>query len=161
MSKHGRREFLKLSLAGAGALAAAKLARRRCCGRAHRPLGVQLSPCATPPSAIFPASSPQCAKSATAKSRRTGTVVHALGRGIAPHDHRSRPARSQRPFRLRRPRSKIDYAKTFGVAYMICPMPPEKIWYGIDGYKRAAQQLNIWGEKSSRPGMQLVSQSQL
>ncbi|MGC1171081.1 MAG: twin-arginine translocation signal domain-containing protein, partial [Candidatus Acidiferrales bacterium] len=42
MSIHGRREFLKFSLAGAGALAAGKLARGAAAPSAHRPLGVQL-----------------------------------------------------------------------------------------------------------------------
>lgn len=51
--------------------------------------------------------------------------------------------------------SKIDYAKTLGVQYMICPMLPEKMWNELDGYKRAAQQLNVWGEKVQKAGMQL------
>ena len=51
-------------------------------------------------------------------------------------------------------KSKIDYAKTLGVEYVICPMLPEKMWYELDGYKRAAAQFNLWGEKMHQAGMQ-------
>jgi sugar phosphate isomerase/epimerase len=50
--------------------------------------------------------------------------------------------------------SKIDYAKALGVEYVICPMLPENMWYTLDGYKRAADQFNIWGEKIHQAGMQ-------
>jgi len=50
--------------------------------------------------------------------------------------------------------SKIDYAKSLGVQYVICPMLPESMWFTLDGYKRAADQCNIWGEKIHRAGMQ-------
>jgi sugar phosphate isomerase/epimerase len=50
--------------------------------------------------------------------------------------------------------SKIDYAKTLGVEYVICPMLPESMWFMLDGYKRAADQFNIWGEKIHQAGMQ-------
>jgi sugar phosphate isomerase/epimerase len=50
--------------------------------------------------------------------------------------------------------SKIDYAKLLGVEYVICPMLPESMWFTLDGYKRAADQFNIWGEKIHQAGMQ-------
>jgi sugar phosphate isomerase/epimerase len=50
--------------------------------------------------------------------------------------------------------SKIDYAKTLGVSYMICPILPQSLWFTLDGYKRAADQFNIWGEKIRQAGMQ-------
>jgi sugar phosphate isomerase/epimerase len=50
--------------------------------------------------------------------------------------------------------SKIDYAKTLGVDYVICPMLPQGMWFSLDGYKRAADQFNIWGEKVRKAGMQ-------
>ena len=50
--------------------------------------------------------------------------------------------------------AKIDYAKTLGVEYMICPMLPESMWFALDGYKRAAEQFNLWGEKVHQAGMQ-------
>jgi len=50
--------------------------------------------------------------------------------------------------------SKIDYAKTLGVQYVICPILPESMWFALDSYKRAADQFNIWGEKIHQAGMQ-------
>jgi len=50
--------------------------------------------------------------------------------------------------------SKIDYAKSLGVEYVICPMLPQSLWFTLDGYKRAADQFNIWGEKIRQAGMQ-------
>jgi len=50
--------------------------------------------------------------------------------------------------------SKIDYAHALGVEYVICPMLPESLWFTLDGYKRAADQFNIWGEKIHQAGMQ-------
>jgi sugar phosphate isomerase/epimerase len=50
--------------------------------------------------------------------------------------------------------SKIDYAKSLGVEYVICPMLPESMWFTLDGYKRAADQFNIWGETIHQAGMQ-------
>jgi sugar phosphate isomerase/epimerase len=50
--------------------------------------------------------------------------------------------------------AKFDYAKSLGVQYVICPMLPENMWFTLDGYKRAADQFNIWGEKIHQAGMQ-------
>ncbi len=50
--------------------------------------------------------------------------------------------------------SKIDYAKALGVEYVICPILPESMWFTLDGYKRAADQFNIWGERIHQVGMQ-------
>jgi sugar phosphate isomerase/epimerase len=50
--------------------------------------------------------------------------------------------------------SKIDYAKTLGVEYLICPMLPDSMRPSLDGYKRAADHFNAWGEKIHRAGMQ-------
>lgn len=51
--------------------------------------------------------------------------------------------------------SKIDYARELGVQYMICPMLPEKMRAAIEGFEAAAAQLNAWGEKVKKTGMQL------
>ncbi len=51
--------------------------------------------------------------------------------------------------------SKIDYAKELGVEYVICPMLPPKMWASLDGFQAAAAQLNAWGEKVKKAGMQL------
>ncbi|MFZ3216678.1 MAG: sugar phosphate isomerase/epimerase [Candidatus Acidiferrales bacterium] len=49
--------------------------------------------------------------------------------------------------------AKIDYAKTLGVSYMVCPMLPESMWGSLDGFKQAADQFNIWAEKVHQAGM--------
>jgi len=51
--------------------------------------------------------------------------------------------------------SKIDYARELGVKYMICPMLPEKMRASIEGFEAAAAQLNAWGAKVKKAGMQL------
>ncbi|MFY9906863.1 MAG: sugar phosphate isomerase/epimerase [Terriglobales bacterium] len=51
--------------------------------------------------------------------------------------------------------SKIEYAKALGVEFVICPMLPEGMRTSLDGYKRAADQFNAWGEKIRQAGMQL------
>jgi len=50
--------------------------------------------------------------------------------------------------------SKLDYAKELGVQYMICPMLPQDMWNSADGFKKAADQFNKWGEKVKSMGMQ-------
>lgn len=50
--------------------------------------------------------------------------------------------------------SKFDYAKELGVEYMICPMLPKTMWTSADGFKKAAEQFNKWGEKVHSMGMQ-------
>jgi sugar phosphate isomerase/epimerase len=50
--------------------------------------------------------------------------------------------------------SKLDYAKELGVQYVICPMLPKDMWTSADGFKKAADQFNKWGEKIKSMGMQ-------
>jgi sugar phosphate isomerase/epimerase len=50
--------------------------------------------------------------------------------------------------------SKLDYAKELGVQYVICPMLPKDMWTSADGFKKAADQFNKWGEKVQSMGMQ-------
>jgi sugar phosphate isomerase/epimerase len=50
--------------------------------------------------------------------------------------------------------SKIDYAKTLGMQFMICPILPESMWFALDDYKRAADKFNVCGEKIRQAGMQ-------
>jgi len=48
---------------------------------------------------------------------------------------------------------KLDYAATLGVDYVICPMLPKAMWTSLDGFRKAADQFNEWGEKIKRMGM--------
>jgi sugar phosphate isomerase/epimerase len=50
--------------------------------------------------------------------------------------------------------SKIDYAKTLGVEYMICPILPESIRSTRESYERVADRFNVLGEKVRQAGMQ-------
>jgi len=52
--------------------------------------------------------------------------------------------------------SKLDYARTLGFQYVVCPMLPEEMWNSLDGYKRAAQQFNTWGEMAKKLGMRFA-----
>jgi sugar phosphate isomerase/epimerase len=49
---------------------------------------------------------------------------------------------------------KLDYAKELGVQYVVCPMLPKDMWTSADGFKKAADQFNKWGEKVHGMGMQ-------
>jgi sugar phosphate isomerase/epimerase len=49
--------------------------------------------------------------------------------------------------------SKLDYAATLGVQYIICPMLPKPMWTSPDGFKQAADQFNKWGAIIKGMGM--------
>jgi sugar phosphate isomerase/epimerase len=50
--------------------------------------------------------------------------------------------------------SKLDYAAELGVSYVICPMLPKDLWTSADGFTKAAHQLNLWGERVKKMGLQ-------
>ena len=52
--------------------------------------------------------------------------------------------------------TKLDYARTLGFQYVVCPILPEQMWNSLDGYKRAAQQFNTWGEMAKKAGMRFA-----
>src|SRR5687767_10271166 len=43
---------------------------------------------------------------------------------------------------------KLSYAKALGFHYVSCPSLPREMWNSLEGYKRAAEQFNAWGEKA-------------
>src|SRR5690349_914264 len=49
--------------------------------------------------------------------------------------------------------SKLDYAHTLGLQYVVCPILPEAMWNSLDAFKRVAQQFNVWGEMAKKAGM--------
>lgn len=148
---HGRREFLKLSITAASALARAKLATTA----AHRPLGVQLYTVREQSERDLPAVLQAIHKIGYQEVETYWNVythpAAELRRMIADYGLRVPSGH----FDYAGLESKIDYAKTLGVEYMLCPMLPENMWYTLDGFKRAADQLNIWGEKVRQAGMRL------
>lgn len=50
---------------------------------------------------------------------------------------------------------KVDYAKTLGLKYMVCPAIPRDMWDTADGFKKAAAHLNEASTKISAAGMKL------
>jgi sugar phosphate isomerase/epimerase len=52
--------------------------------------------------------------------------------------------------------TKLDYARTLGLQYVVCPILPEAMWNSLDDYKRAAQQFNTWGEMAKKLGMRFA-----
>lgn len=50
----------------------------------------------------------------------------------------------------------FDYARELGLRFMVCSSVPESIGNSLDGFKRAADQYNAWGEKAKRMGMQFA-----
>jgi sugar phosphate isomerase/epimerase len=148
---YGRREFLKLSITAASALAGEKLAL----GAAHRLLGAQLYTVREEAERDLPAVLEAVRKIGYQEVETYWNVythpAAELRRMIADHDLRVPSGH----FDYTGLESKIEYAKILGVEYMVCPMLPENMWYTLDGFKRAADQLNIWGEKVRQAGMQL------
>jgi sugar phosphate isomerase/epimerase len=148
---YSRREFIKASIAVASGLTIVKPAQRA----AHRPLGVQLYTVREEAERDLP--------SVLAAVRKIGyqevetywnIYTHPapeLRRMIADHGLRAPSGH----FDYTGFDSKIEYAQTLGVDYMICPMLPENMWYALDGFKRAADQLNVWGERVRQAGMRL------
>ena len=52
--------------------------------------------------------------------------------------------------------SRLDYAATLGVDFVVCPMLPERMWTSLDGFKQAADQLNKWGEQIQKMGLRFA-----
>ena len=48
---------------------------------------------------------------------------------------------------------KLDYARELGVEYVVCPMLPENMRDSLDGFARAADNFNKWGERAKSMGM--------
>jgi sugar phosphate isomerase/epimerase len=43
---------------------------------------------------------------------------------------------------------KFEYARELGVKYIVCPMLPKNMQNSLEGFQRAADQFNRWGEKA-------------
>jgi sugar phosphate isomerase/epimerase len=52
--------------------------------------------------------------------------------------------------------TKFDYAKELGVEFIVCPMLPRNMWNSLEGFQRAADQFNDWGERARRLGMRFA-----
>jgi len=149
-----RRQFLQSSLAAAAGLTAANLASPTHAFAASRPLGVQLYTVRKEAERDLPSVLEAIHKigyqqvetywdiyNHPAAELRRMITDHGL---TAPSGH----------FNFDGLESKLDYAKTLGVDYVICPMLPEHHWNHLDDFKRAAERFNVWGEKVHQLGMQ-------
>jgi sugar phosphate isomerase/epimerase len=146
-----RRKFLQLSIATAGALGAPELLAAE-----RRPLGVQLYTVRQEAEHDFPAVLKAVRKIGYTEVETYwdiyGHPAAELRRMIS--DHGLTVPSGHFNYLGLESGSKIDYAKILGVEYVICPMLPKSMWLALDGYKRAADQFNIWGEKIHQAGMQ-------
>jgi sugar phosphate isomerase/epimerase len=144
-----RREFLKLSIGAAGGLSAARLLASE-----RRPLGVQLYTVRQEAERDLPAVLEAIRKIGYTEVETYwdiyGHPAAELRRMI--NDHGLNVPSGH--FNYDGLESKIDYAKSLGVEYVICPMLPESMWFTLDGYKRAADRFNSWGEKIHQASMQ-------
>jgi len=50
----------------------------------------------------------------------------------------------------------FDYAKTFGLMWVVCPMLPKSQWTSADGFHTAARQFNEWGKRANAMGMRFA-----
>src|ERR1700733_14984313 len=50
----------------------------------------------------------------------------------------------------------LDYAKAFGLSWVVCPMLPKSQWTSADGFHAAAQQFNEWGKRAHEMGMRFA-----
>jgi sugar phosphate isomerase/epimerase len=150
MNRFGRREFLQLSIAFAGGLAANRLLL----AAERRSLGVQLYTVRQEAERGLPGVLEAVRKIGYTEVETYWDIYDRpaaeLRRMIADHGLKVPSGH----FNYEGLESKIDYAKALGVEYVICPMLPESMWFTLDGYKRAADQFNLWGEKVRQAGMQ-------
>ena len=51
---------------------------------------------------------------------------------------------------------KIEYARTLGLKYMVCPMLPADQWTSAEGFQKAAGDFNRWGASVRDAGMEFV-----
>jgi sugar phosphate isomerase/epimerase len=144
-----RRGFLQLSIAAAGGLAAARLLASE-----RRSLGAQLYTVRQDAARDLPAVLEAIRKIGYTEVETYwdiyGHPAAELRRMIGDHGLKVPSGH----FNYDGLEAKFDYAKSLGVEYVICPMLPESMWFTLDGYKRAADQFNIWGEKIHQAGMQ-------
>ena len=144
-----RRRFLQLSIAAAGGLAATRLLASE-----RRSLGAQLYTVRHEAKRDLPAVLEAIRKIGYTEVETYWDIYRhpaaELRRMINDHGLKAPSGH----FNYHGLESKFDYAKSLGVEYVICPMLPENMWFTLDGYKRAADQFNIWGEKIRQAGMQ-------
>lgn len=51
---------------------------------------------------------------------------------------------------------KFDYARQLGVEFIVCPMLPQNMWESLEGFQKAADQFNRWGERARSMDMRFA-----
>lgn len=147
---HSRRDFL----AGAGAGVAAFALTRRAFGKkTDRPLGVQLYTVRSLVDKDFPGTLAAIRKigyrtvetyvaeyKMAAKDLRQAILDAGL---TAPSGH----------FAYNDFGTRLDYAKELGLECVVCSSVPGTVGNSADGFKRAADQYNAWGEQAKKMGL--------
>ncbi|MBV8894836.1 MAG: sugar phosphate isomerase/epimerase, partial [Acidobacteria bacterium] len=52
--------------------------------------------------------------------------------------------------------SKLEYARELELQWVVCPMLPRAMWDSVDGFRRAADQFNRWGEQLRALGIRFA-----
>lgn len=52
--------------------------------------------------------------------------------------------------------TRFDYAAELGVKYVVCGSEARSLTDSLDGFKRAAEQYNLWGEQARKVGLQFA-----
>jgi sugar phosphate isomerase/epimerase len=52
--------------------------------------------------------------------------------------------------------AQMDYAKTLGLKWVVCPMLPKSQWMSAEGFHTAAKQLNDWAKRVNEQGMRFA-----
>lgn len=145
-----RRQFIGLSFAGLSALAANKIVAKR----ARRPLGVQLYTVRKQAEQDLPAVLTALQKIGYKEVELYWNIYShpaaELRRMLEDHNLQAPSGH----FDYEGLADKLDYAQALGLQYVICPILPKKLRDTLDGFKRAADQFNHWGELVHRRGMQ-------
>lgn len=150
---HNRREFLTGTLAG---LATAAVTPTAFAERQWPPLGVQLYTVRQQAQTDLPA-----VLAAIRKIGYTTVETFAAQYKISAADLRKAivDAGLKVPsghFGYDKFGSSYEYAKQLGLKFMVCSSVPESLGSSVDGFKRAADQYNAWGEKARKMGMQFA-----
>lgn len=147
-----RREFLRLSAAGASALALSRFSF----AAAHTPIGVQLYTVRNVAEQDLPGTLAQIKKIGY---EEVETYWNVYNRPAADLRKMISDAGLKVPsghFDYDGLSGKIDYAKELGVTYVVCPMLPQSQWNSADGFKKAADQFNQWGQQVQKLGMKFA-----
>jgi sugar phosphate isomerase/epimerase len=149
---NNRREFMQVTVATLAALAGSEFLNAN--AAAHRPIGAQLYTVRDQAERDLPTVLERIRKIGYQEVEPYWTVythpAPELKKMINDHGLRA-PSGHFNYEKL--DDSSIEYAKTLGLDFLICPMLPNDFWTSLDGFKRAAEFYNKFGEKVHQAGM--------